>query len=61
MSGETPEPRMSPGLGAIQWQDRIVCYQMNADQIAWARPLGEACIEVTPELKAAIEQERRKR
>lgn len=53
-----PEHRMPQGLGVISWRDRIVVYQTSGDQILWARFLGEDEIEVSDELRAAIDADR---
>lgn len=52
----TPETdyRMAPGLGAIKFRGELVAYQLAGDRIAWARPIGEPCMEITAELEAAI-------
>ncbi|EIT68906.1 MULTISPECIES: hypothetical protein [Hydrocarboniphaga] len=52
--------RMSPGLGVIEWQGRLLVYQLQEGRIAWARPLGEACLEVDDALRSAIETDQRK-
>lgn len=52
---ESTDYRMSPGLGVIEWQGRLLVYQLQGEHIAWARPLGEACIEVGADLRSAIE------
>lgn len=53
-----PEHRMSPGLGVIEWQGRILVYQLSGAQVLWARFLGEDEIKITDELRAAIEKDR---
>jgi hypothetical protein len=53
-----PDYHMPAGLGVIHWQGRIVVYQMAGDQVLWARPLGDACIDISPELLAAIRADR---
>jgi hypothetical protein len=57
---EEPNHRMQPGLGVIEWQSRIVVYQMDGEHIAWARFLGEHRIDVDDTLRAAIEADRQK-
>ncbi|WP_299696548.1 hypothetical protein [Hydrocarboniphaga sp.] len=59
MSAE-PNHRMQPGLGVIEWQSRIVVYQMDGARIAWARFLGEQTIEVDESLRAAIIADRQR-
>ncbi|MDB5971265.1 MAG: hypothetical protein JWQ90_3715 [Hydrocarboniphaga sp.] len=51
---------MQPGLGVIEWQSRIVVYQMDGARIAWARFLGEQTIEVDESLRAAIIADRQR-
>jgi hypothetical protein len=58
-SHDPTDYRMSPGLGVIEWQGRLLVYQLQDGRIAWARPLGEACIEVGDELRSAIEADQR--
>jgi hypothetical protein len=55
-----PGHRMQPGLGVIEWQSRIVVYQMDGERIAWACYLGENRIEVDDPLRSAIEADRRR-
>lgn len=55
---QEPEHRMSPGLGVIEWKGRILVYQLSGAQVLWARFLGEDEIEVTDELRAAIDENR---
>lgn len=57
---EEPSHRMQPGLGVIEWQSRIVVYQMDGERIAWARYLGESRIEIDAELRSAIEADRQR-
>ena len=58
-SNDSSDYRMSPGLGVIEWQGRLLVYQLQDGRIAWARPLGEACIEVGDDLRQAIEADQR--
>lgn len=51
--------RMPPGLGVIEWQGRLLVYQWLDGRIAWARPLGEACIDISEELRSAIAADQR--
>ncbi len=55
-----PDYRMPAGLGVIEWQGRTLVYQMGVQGIAWARPLGDACIDIDESLRAAIEADHRK-
>ena len=59
MSDE-PAHHMPPGLGVIAWQSRILVYQMAGDRLAWARFLGESAVEISDELRAAIEADWRR-
>ena len=58
-SHDPTDYRMPPGLGVIEWQGRLLVYQLQGDRIAWARPLGEACIEVSEALRSAIAADQR--
>ena len=59
MSDE-PSHRMQPGLGVIEWQSRIVVYQMDGDRVAWACYLGENRIDIDAALRSAIEADRQR-
>lgn len=57
---EEPRHRMQPGLGVIEWQSRIVVYQMDGERIAWACYLGEQKLAIDDALRAAILADRQR-
>ena len=50
--------RMPVGMGVIRWRDQIVVYQLDGEDIAWARQLGSDTLPLSEELRDAIRADR---
>jgi hypothetical protein len=58
MTGDPITYRLPPGIGVIEHGGRIVVYEIERGELIWARPLGEAMMELTPDLRAAVDADR---